>query len=269
MTPTMLRALTIRTTVALKPSSSTNLIKKCQHPPHFSPYSTSESARRILLDVEGGTVSDQAVLQSTGAKVEGTDSNLHEKIERIPTEPSLSRSTPRYSSSESADTSVRPRSAIQSRPAAPRQHLSPQDFFRKIPASSIPTLEDLNSLRPRRMNIPEVDSPEATRIVYQKTWNRAITGLDRSFNKQQLGKLLGDKPGGLNLDYKDVRMKTGKVKKWWAPKKTSAMSKQELIRLVLIMQWGMIDPEKIPAPRKSPRVEDSTFSSIASSCDDN
>lgn len=257
----MLRSLTLQTTASIRSSSSPNLIKKCYNATQSSSYSTDESASVAASGLSHSAESAQANPTPEAGAAEDINSNLNQKIERIPIEqPSMTRATPRTSASHlSSPRSPLPRSKPASRPA-PRQNLDPQDFFRPTLPSGPPTINDLDNLRPRRLNIPEIDSPEATRIIYTKTWHRAISSLDRSFNKQQLAALAGDKKGGLNLDYKDVRMKSGKPKKWWVPKKTSAMTKSELMRLVLIMQWGMVDPEKIPAPRKSPRVEDSKSS---------
>lgn len=149
-----------------------------------------------------------------------------------------------------------------SRPVPLRPNASSRDFYSPPSPSGPPTLVDLNNLKPRRFIIPDHDSPEATRVVYAKIWTRAATNVGRAFNKQQLNALLGDKPNGLNLDYKDLRMRSGKLKRFWVPKKTIQMSKKELVRLALIMQWGMTDPEMIPVPKRSPRVEEGKPSAL-------
>ena len=146
-------------------------------------------------------------------------------------------------------------------PPLQKKHLDPATLLRPVIPGGGPTIADLNLLRPRRrITIPTAESPASVRTIYERTWNASFGNLDRSFNKVQLRILVGPKErGGLGLDVDDPRtapVTKARHKRAYKGKQVAAMSKRELIRLVLISSWGMIDPLKIPSPKKEARVRD-------------
>lgn len=116
--------------------------------------------------------------------------------------------------------------------------------------NAAPEVADLRAFRPRKFVVPEAASPDSHRLVYQKTWDRAYSSLDRAFKKRQLMDFAG--PDGLDVDLTDSRMRTrlpGKKPKHWKSKRLDQMSKRELIYTILVLDFDMTHPDTIPSPR--------------------
>lgn len=139
---------------------------------------------------------------------------------------------------------------------------------RSLDFSSPPTHQDLDNCRPRRkVVIPTFDSATSVRIVYKKNYEQAITRISSSFNKAQVATFVGStkEKGGLGLDLKDVKIKgafVGRKPKFWKCKTVEQMSKNDLIKVIMALSWGMPHPENIVAPVKTPPV---TISELYSS----
>ncbi|GAA6029832.1 hypothetical protein JCM8097_001069 [Rhodosporidiobolus ruineniae] len=122
-----------------------------------------------------------------------------------------------------------------------------------------PQLSDLFRLRPKRFRIPVADSPDSFRTVYQKVWSDAADKVGRAFNRKQLNDLAG--PDGLALDLTDARLRTatpGKKQRFWKSKRMEQMSKRELVHTILILEFGMIHPDRVPeaVKRTGPQTVD-------------
>lgn len=134
------------------------------------------------------------------------------------------------------------------------------ELLRPVIPLGEPTVEDLYKLKPRRFTVPTYDSPPAVRVVYLKTWTSTAAKLDKSFNKVQLRRLAGPElQGGLNLNTSDPRVAitSGKRKFAMKQKPIIGMSKNELIRLLMVLGMGLTPPEKLPSAKKLPFTTES------------
>ncbi|GAA5918487.1 hypothetical protein JCM1841_003259 [Sporobolomyces salmonicolor] len=220
----------------------------------------------------------QEHLQQDGAKDDQHEGELHpaEEEGNIPADdvaaleanrtahepaapgPSSAPSTSPPSSSSSPTTAPPDQPAVID-PVPPPPQKSPLETLlakSAVPGGG-PTLDDLFALRPRRFTIPSAVAPDSHRTIYRKAWEVAYARIDRAFNKRQLQFFCG--PRALDLDLTDPDNKlrhgtTGKKHKWWKPKRIDQMSKRELIQTILILEFGMVDPETVPNPNKGPRV---------------
>lgn len=129
--------------------------------------------------------------------------------------------------------------------------LTLQTLLHPSDPSIAPTASDLDPLKPRHFTLPDASSPMSHRLIYAKTWTLAHQRLDRAFNKLQLLRFAAD------LDLNDRRYRDGirgKKQKWWKPKKLGQMSKRELAHAIMVLRWGMKDPDTLPAARTGPQV---------------
>lgn len=141
-----------------------------------------------------------------------------------------------------------------STPAPKSDPLTLQTLLRPSTPSGAPTLSDLDSLRPKPFNMPVASSPTSHRIIYNKIWTRAHSRLDSAFKKIQLMALVSQ------LDLNDKAYRDGikgKKQKWWKPKKVTQMSKRDLCHAIMVLRWGMKDPDTLPTPRVGPQIVDS------------
>ncbi|GAA5861043.1 hypothetical protein JCM3774_002173 [Rhodotorula dairenensis] len=125
-------------------------------------------------------------------------------------------------------------------------------------ANAAPEVADLRAFRPRRFVVPDAGSPDSHRLVYQKTWDRAFSSLDRAFKKRQLMDFAG--PEGLDVDLTDARLRTripGRKPKHWKSKRLDQMSKRELIHTILVLDFDMTHPDTIPSARLGPNTLES------------
>lgn len=126
-----------------------------------------------------------------------------------------------------------------------------------------PTISDLNSLRPKQFSRPDASSPESLRILYTKSWTAGLNNLNSAFKKSQLIKMatLPTEQGGLELKHDDPRLKVGiklnKRAKYWKPKKFEMMSKRELSQAIMVLEWGLVEPETLPKAKIGPSVVES------------
>jgi hypothetical protein len=145
----------------------------------------------------------------------------------------------------------------------PKPATNPFSLLRPSFPSGPPTISDLNSLRPKQFTRPDASSPESLRILYAKSWTAGLNNLNTAFKKSQLIKLvtLPTEQGGLELKYDDPRLKTGikanKRTKYWKPKKFEMMSKRELSQAIMVLEWGMVDPDTLPKAKVGPSVVES------------
>lgn len=177
------------------------------------------------------------------------DSELAELLEAIEKEdeavfpPSHSSEPTPVSTKTAATLSSPPLERPRNRPLDPQTLLKPS-----IPAGE-PTLHDLNDLRPRRMYIPTAESEESIRIMYAKVYGITMHKMSLGFNKNQIRRFLGPKEaGGLGLDMTSPELRNaylGKKAKFWKPKKLEAMNKNELIKTIITLEWGMVEPKSI------------------------
>lgn len=126
--------------------------------------------------------------------------------------------------------------------------------------SGPPTSSDLDAFQPRHLVVPDAATPNSHRIIYDKSWEATFHRLDDAFRKNQLINLIG--PKGLDLNLSDPRLRTatrGKKTKSWKPKTLAKMSKRELCTVIMVLQWGMVDPAVIPAAKKGPQVVEGEF----------
>ncbi|GAA6012211.1 hypothetical protein JCM8202_003242 [Rhodotorula sphaerocarpa] len=156
--------------------------------------------------------------------------------------------TPQPSTSTSIPT---PSSAAAPSPPAGRKpkSITLEDILNPK-QNAAPEVADLRAFRPRKFVVPEAASPDSHRLVYQKTWDRAYSSLDRAFKKRQLMDFAG--PDGLDVDLTDSRMRTrlpGRKPKHWKSKRLDQMSKRELIYTILVLDFDMTHPDTIPSPR--------------------
>ncbi|KAI5475901.1 hypothetical protein MNV49_000734 [Pseudohyphozyma bogoriensis] len=134
------------------------------------------------------------------------------------------------------------------------------------PTYTGPTLKDLQVFRPtRKVIVPTASSLEAVRIVYKRTYETTFEGVERAFNRQQLITLVGKR--GLDLDVTRPEVKAGMPKKKGDNRKgkqvkeskekvkdVTRWSKANLIRVIMILEWGMPDPSRIPGSNKGKQV---------------
>ncbi|GAA5821969.1 hypothetical protein JCM3770_003027 [Rhodotorula araucariae] len=175
-------------------------------------------------------------------------------------EPSPSSSSPSPSAADptaSTSASPAPRPDDTAPLSAPAAKLTLNTLLAPSMPAGHPTLDDFFSLRPKRFTIPEAESPESHRLVYRKTWEAAFARFDRAFNKRQLLNFASE--GGLNLDVSDPRLRTGttgKKHKFWKSKRLDQMTKRELIHTILVLEFHMVDPSTITAPKQGPRTSE-------------
>ncbi len=175
-------------------------------------------------------------------------------------------------SSSSATATRSPPTTQESQPE-PKPAINPFSLLRPSFPSGPPTISDLNSLRPKQFARPDASSPESLRILYAKSWTAGLNNLNTAFKKSQLIKLvtLPTQQGGLELKHDDVRLKSGikanKRTKYWKPKKFEMMSKRELSQAIMVLEWGLVDPETLPKAKIGPSVVESKsalYSRVAS-----
>lgn len=81
--------------------------------------------------------------------------------------------------------------------------------------------------------------------------------IDSGFNKNQIKRFMGPKEaGGLGLDMTSPELRNaflGKKAKFWKAKKVEAMTKNELIKTIITLAWGMVEPKSI-ATMKTPMI---------------
>lgn len=140
-------------------------------------------------------------------------------------------------------------------PAPPPVVLNPFELLRPSFPAGPPAVKDLNALKPKQFPRPDASSPEFARILYTKSWTSGLAKLNSAFKKSQLLAFVSNptERGGLELKMDDPRLKTGtkigKKARYWRPKKFADMSKRELAQAIMILEWGMVDPEVLPKPR--------------------
>ncbi|KAM0746569.1 hypothetical protein T439DRAFT_383987 [Meredithblackwellia eburnea MCA 4105] len=133
-----------------------------------------------------------------------------------------------------------------------RSRMSPSDLLKPKFPDTPPQISDLARLRPTKFFVPVANSKPSQRIVYANVWKTAAEILGHSFSKNQLVDLLG--PKGLQIDPLDPEtkdelkelMRRAKAKKQWAPKRLTDFSKDELVRLIMVKEWKMVDPALLP-----------------------
>jgi len=145
----------------------------------------------------------------------------------------------------------------------PKPTINPFSLLRPSFPAGPPTISDLNSLRPKHFTRPDASSAESLRILYAKSWTAGLNNLNSAFKKSQLIKLvtLPTEQGGLELKHDDARLKSGikinKRTKYWKPKKFEMMSKRELTQSIMVLEWGLVDPETLPKAKIGPSVIES------------
>lgn len=145
----------------------------------------------------------------------------------------------------------------------PTPSINPFALLRPSFPAGPPTISDLNSLRPKMFARPDASSPESLRILYAKSWTAGLNNLNTAFKKSQLIKMatLPTEQGGLELKHDDGRLKTGikinKRTKYWKPKKFEMMSKRELSQAIMVLEWGLVDPDTLPKAKVGPSVVES------------
>ncbi|GAA6060909.1 hypothetical protein JCM10212_003943 [Sporobolomyces blumeae] len=129
------------------------------------------------------------------------------------------------------------------------------------PVSGEPTLEDLFHFAPKRLSIPSANAPDSHRMMYEKVWDKTYNRVNAAFSKLQMLRFCG--PFGMDIDVHSsendalFRQGTkGKKRKFWKSKRLDQMSKRELIHTVMVLKWGMVDPDMVPQPNRGPAVTD-------------
>lgn len=202
--------------------------------------------------------------------VQDSSSELERLLDSIELEDNNSTTSFPLSSPSSSIPSSTPKSTPAARPVSPPvPKITSQTLLtkRSLDYSSPPTHQDLDNCRPRRrVVIPTFDSVTSVRIIYKKNYEQAINRISSSFNKAQIAIFVGatKEKGGLGLDLKDAKIKTafvGKKPKYWKCKTVEQMSKNDLIKVIMALSWGMPHPDNIVAPAKTPPVTISEFDS--------
>ncbi|GAA5986775.1 hypothetical protein JCM10908_000892 [Rhodotorula pacifica] len=175
-----------------------------------------------------------------------------------PDSPSASSSSSSFSaSSASTPTPVAATSSPAPTPRKPAA-ITLEDILNPK-QNAAPEVADLRAFRPsRRFLVPDASSPDSHRLVYQKTWDRTYSALDRAFKKRQLMDFAGE--DGLKVDLTDPRLRTrtpGRKPKHWTSKRLDQMSKRELIHTILILDFDMTHPDTIPSARIGPNTVES------------
>lgn len=160
-----------------------------------------------------------------------------------------------------------PLSAEPAAPLPPTPSLSPSTLLAPSFPSGPPSPSDLDALAPRSFHTPDATSPDSHRLIYSRLWHSTLTRLEKAFTKTQLLSLisLSEEKGGLGLDFQDPRWKQNQKSgrsggKNWQAKDKNKMSKKELVSAVLVLRWGMTNPDVLPSGRKGPQKVDCELS---------